>query len=64
MARVVRFYQGDDPSLHDASGYHDPVTNAFTEATIKLRRKRDIPDTCFERRRMDSVPEGLSSPAG
>jgi hypothetical protein len=63
MARVVRFYQGDDPSLPDASGYHDPVTNAFTKATIKLRRKRDIPDTCFERRRMDAIEE-LLSPAG
>jgi ribonuclease HII len=55
MSRVVRFYQGDDPSLPDASGYHDPVTAAFAEATIPLRLKRDIPDTCFERRRMDSV---------
>jgi hypothetical protein len=64
MARVVRFYQGEIPSLPDASGYHDPVTNAFTEATIKLRRKRAIPDTCFERRRMDAATEELSPPGG
>jgi hypothetical protein len=65
MARVVRFYQGAIPSLPDASGYHDPVTNAFTEATIKLRRKREIPDSCFERRRMDAPStDELSSPAG
>lgn len=63
MARVVRFYRGDDPSLPDASGYHDPVTNAFTEGTIKLRRKRDVPDTCFERRRMDAGPDALSPSA-
>ncbi|HZF48682.1 MAG TPA: hypothetical protein VE093_08540 [Polyangiaceae bacterium] len=57
MARVVRFYQGHDPSLPDASGYHDPVTNAFTAATVKLRKKSKIPDTCFERRRMDDLAD-------
>jgi hypothetical protein len=55
MSRVVRFYKDHDPSLPDASGYHDPVTAGFVEATIPLRRKRDIPDTCFERRRMDGA---------
>jgi len=55
MARIVRFYRGAEPGLPDASGYHDPVTNVFVEGTISLRKKRDVPETCFERRRADSV---------
>jgi hypothetical protein len=50
MARVVRFYRGELPELPDASGYYDPVTTTFIEGTRLLRGKRDIPDTCFERR--------------
>ncbi len=50
MARVVRFYRGELPELPDASGYHDPVTTRFIEGTRLLRKSRDIPDTCFERR--------------
>ncbi|MEP7120946.1 MAG: hypothetical protein ABJE95_08560 [Byssovorax sp.] len=50
MARVVRFYRDELPELPDASGYHDPVTTRFMEGTRLLRRSRDIPDTCFERR--------------
>lgn len=47
MGRIVRFY-GDDTDL-TASGYHDPVTDRFVEATSLVRRKRAVPDTCFER---------------
>lgn len=50
MARVVRFYRGELPELPDASGYHDPVTTTFIEGTRLLRKSRDVPDTCFERR--------------
>lgn len=50
MARVVRFYRGELPELPDASGYHDPVTTRFMEGTRLLRKSRDVPDTCFERR--------------
>lgn len=50
MARVVRFYREGDLTLPDASGYHDPVTGAFVERTVALRRKREVPDGCFERR--------------
>lgn len=53
MARIVRFYRGAEPGLPDASGYHDPVTNVFVEGTVQLRRKRDVPETCFERRRAE-----------
>ena len=31
------------------SGYHDPVTARFVDATSLLRRERRIPDGCFER---------------
>ncbi|MFT3766372.1 MAG: hypothetical protein QM820_12800 [Minicystis sp.] len=50
MARVVRHYRGEQPALPDASGYYDPVTTKFIEATRLLRERRDVPDRCFERR--------------
>jgi len=50
MARVVRFYRDADPSLPDASGYHDPVTGRFVEATRLARKEREVPERCFERR--------------
>jgi ribonuclease HII len=53
MARIVRFYRGSVPELPDASGYHDPVTATFVEKTVPLRRKHEVPETCFERRRAD-----------
>mgnify|MGYP006890134337 CR=1 FL=1 len=49
MARVVRFYRDEQPELADASGYHDPVTARFVEATALLREKRKVPARCFER---------------
>jgi ribonuclease HII len=49
MGRIVRFYgHGNDEGL-GASGYHDPVTERFVEATSLVRRRRAVPDTCFER---------------
>ena len=53
MARVVRFYQALAPDLHTASGYHDPVTRRFVDATRLLRVHREVPDHCFERRKLD-----------
>jgi hypothetical protein len=50
MARVVRFYREEHPELPDASGYYDPVTTAFMDATRLTRQKRSVPDRCFERR--------------
>jgi hypothetical protein len=49
MGRIVRYYaeEGKDPL--DASGYHDPVTNRFVKATALLRKKKRVPDDCFER---------------
>ncbi|MCU0690578.1 MAG: hypothetical protein MUF54_04185 [Polyangiaceae bacterium] len=49
MRRIVRYYKRHDPSLPDASGYNDPVTDRFVEATQGARRERRIPDPCFVR---------------
>lgn len=52
MARIVRHYREAVPELPDASGYHDPVTARFVEATQLVRSKRKIPADCFERRKV------------
>jgi ribonuclease HII len=50
MARIVRYHRDGDPALPNASGYHDPVTARFVAATRLARKKRALPDDCFERR--------------
>jgi ribonuclease HII len=50
MARIVRHHRAFDPELPDASGYHDPVTTRFIEATSLARKTRALPDECFTRR--------------
>ena len=54
MRRVVRFHrdglsEAEAAVLPDASGYHDPVTTQFIEATSLVRRARKVEDPCFER---------------
>ncbi len=49
MRRIVRFYRQQAPELPDASGYNDPVTKAFVTATVAQRRRRRVPQQCFER---------------
>jgi ribonuclease HII len=56
MARIVRYHRAEDPSLPDASGYHDPVSTRFIDSSRLTRRKRGVPDECFERRRATSEP--------
>jgi ribonuclease HII len=58
MARVVRYHREHDPDLPDASGYHDPVTAQFVEATRLARGARALPDDCFERRALGQAPGG------
>jgi ribonuclease HII len=53
MARVVRYHRAVDPNLTEASGYHDPVTARFIVASRLSRKKRGLPDDCFERRARD-----------
>jgi ribonuclease HII len=50
MARIVRYHRAVDPDLPDASGYHDPVTTRFIDATSLARKRLALPDDCFERR--------------
>jgi ribonuclease HII len=50
MSRIAAHYPGHgDPELPRPSGYHDPVTAAFVERTALVRKKRKLPDRCFER---------------
>jgi ribonuclease HII len=41
----------DENDERRPSGYHDPVTAGFVLRSQLLRRKRNIPDHCFERER-------------
>jgi ribonuclease HII len=49
MLRIGEFYRRGQPSLKLASGYHDPVTTRFIEATAASRRRLGIVDDCFRR---------------
>jgi ribonuclease HII len=53
MARIVRYHRAEDPTLPDASGYHDPISTRFIDATRITRKKRGVPDECFERTRVN-----------
>lgn len=59
MARVSRFYLETvaGEAFESPSGYSDPVTNRFVDATALVRRKRRVPDTCFVRAR-DGAGDG------
>lgn len=46
---VVERLRGLDPTLTDASGYHDPVTRRLVESSRALREKHRIEDACFLR---------------
>lgn len=50
MHRIGAFYQSLSPGLRLASGYHDPVTTGFIEATKPHRRRLAIATDCFTRR--------------
>jgi ribonuclease HII len=56
MARIVRYHRVGTPDLPDASGYHDPVTARFVEASRLTRRRTALPDDCFERRALGNEP--------
>ena len=50
MGRIARHYPASDDEPRP-SGYHDPVTARFVRRTALVRKKRAIPDRCFERDR-------------
>lgn len=61
MARITRHYSHLLGEELNASGYHDPVTRRFVEATSLVRRERQIDDLCFERARDEGTTEARPS---
>jgi hypothetical protein len=51
MGRIVGYYRAHDASLPTVSGYHDPKTLSFVEATQARRAELGVPQSCFERRK-------------
>lgn len=49
MHRIGEFYRRNDSELTLASGYRDPVTKRFIEATALLRKRLGIAHECFRR---------------
>ena len=49
MRRIGEFYRRGDPELRLSSGYHDPVTTRFIDATEPSRRRLRIASDCFQR---------------
>lgn len=49
MRRIGEFYRQGSPGLRLASGYHDPVTTRFIDATESSRRRLGIAPACFRR---------------
>jgi len=49
MRRIGEFYRQANPGLKLASGYHDPVTTRFIDATEASRLRLGIAPECFRR---------------
>jgi len=49
MRRIVRWHRTHVPDVPEASGYHDPVSSRFIEATALVRKKLRVEAQCFER---------------
>jgi ribonuclease HII len=49
MRRIGEFYRIGNPALELVSGYHDPVTARFIEASEPSRRRLGIAHDCFRR---------------
>jgi ribonuclease HII len=61
MARIAAHYPAtsDEPR---PSGYHDSVTAAFVDRTRLVRKRKKLPDHCFERERDTVVDGALHTP--
>jgi len=55
MSRIAAHYPAASNAARP-SGYHDPVTAAFVARTALVRKRRKLPDHCFERER-DVAPD-------
>lgn len=58
MSRIGQHYADLESEDRRPSGYHDPVTSGFVLRSELLRRKRNIPDHCFERERAAGAEDG------
>lgn len=54
MSRIARHYPARDDEPRP-SGYHDPVTARFVARTALVRKRRKMPDRCFERERDETL---------
>ena len=61
MRRITRYHRAHLPDLPEASGYHDPVSNQFVDATKLLRKRLKVETQCFERTSLTSSAQ--SQPA-
>jgi hypothetical protein len=57
MSRIGLAYSDRQSQERRPSGYHDPVTTGFVARSALIRRKRKIPDHCFERERASEAPD-------
>ena len=51
VERIGRHFTAELTQLRKPSGYHDPITAQFADATEELRTKTSFPQDCFERAR-------------
>jgi ribonuclease HII len=60
MARIASHYlpKAEEPR---PSGYHDPVTARFVDRTALVRKRRKMPDRCFERERDAAAPRSAET---
>lgn len=63
MSRIALHHEPGELEFSRPSGYHDPVTAAFVERTALLRKKRRLPDGCFERERDALEGKAAGAPA-
>ena len=54
MDRIVRHHRKLVPGLERVSGYHDPKTAKFVDATRLSRGRTGLPGTCFERAKREA----------
>lgn len=61
MRRIVRYHRAHVPDLPEASGYHDPVSTQFIEATRLVRKRLKVDGHCFERTSLAAAGAGTGA---
>jgi ribonuclease HII len=62
MSRIAAHFPASEANTPRPSGYHDPVTAAFVDRTLLVRKKRRFPDRCFERERDPAAVRATGAP--